>query len=65
MIADLPPDPAMHAWPLPYEERLESRPSARIDLVVVHCTELPDLATAREYGERELHASGTGNSGHH
>ena len=65
MIADLPPDPAMHAWPLPYEERLEARPSARIDLVVVHCTELPDLATAREYGERELHASGTGNSGHY
>jgi len=64
MIADLPPDPAMHLWPLPYEERLEARPTARIDLVVVHCTELPDLAMAREYGEREVHASGTGNSGH-
>lgn len=64
MIADLPPDPAMHLWPLPYEERLEARPTARIDLVVVHCTELPDLAMAREYGEREIHASGTGNSGH-
>ncbi|MBW8367306.1 MAG: N-acetylmuramoyl-L-alanine amidase [Arenimonas sp.] len=64
MIADLPPDPAMHLWPLPYEERLEARPAARIDLVVIHCTELPDLAMAREYGERVLHASGTGNSGH-
>ena len=64
MIADLPPDPAMHLWPLPYEERLEARPTSRIDLVVIHCTELPDLAMAREYGEREVHASGTGNSGH-
>ncbi|PZO10027.1 MAG: N-acetylmuramoyl-L-alanine amidase [Lysobacteraceae bacterium] len=64
MIADLPPEPAMHAWPLPYEERLEARPTARIDLVVIHCTELPDLAVAREYGERVVHASGTGNSGH-
>lgn len=64
MIADLPPEPAMHAWPLPYEERLEARPTARIDLVVIHCTELPDLAMAREYGERVVHASGTGNSGH-
>jgi N-acetylmuramoyl-L-alanine amidase len=65
MIADLPPDPAMHLWPLPYEERLEARPTARIDLVVIHCTELPDLAMAREFGEREVHASGTGNSGHY
>jgi N-acetylmuramoyl-L-alanine amidase len=51
--------------PLPYEEKLEARPLAQIDLVVVHCTELPDLAMAREYGERILHASGTGNSGHY
>ena len=65
MIADLPPDPAMHLWPLPYEERLEARPTARIDLVVVHCTELPDLATAREYGERVHYGEGTGNSGHY
>ncbi len=64
MIPDLPPEPALHAWPLPYEERLEARPGSRIDLVVIHCTELPDLAMAREYGEREIHASGTGNSGH-
>ena len=51
--------------PLPYEDKLEVRPLDRIDLVVIHCTELPDLAMAREYGERILHASGTGNSGHY
>ncbi len=65
MTPDLPPEPAIHAWPLPYEERLEERPRANINLVVIHCTELPDLALAREYGEREIHASGTGNSGHY
>ncbi len=52
--------------PLPYESRLEARDPASIDLAVIHCTELPDLATAREYGERVLYpASGTGNSGHY
>lgn len=65
MIADLPPEPAFNDWPLPYEERLDARPRSQIDLVVIHCTELPDLAMAREYGEREIHASGTGNSGHY
>ncbi|GAA4861481.1 N-acetylmuramoyl-L-alanine amidase [Luteimonas vadosa] len=55
----------MHIDPLPYEDRLEPRPLSQVDLVVVHCTELPDLATAREYGERIVYAeSGTGNSGH-
>lgn len=50
---------------LPYAEQLESRPLDQVSLVVVHCTELPDLATAREYGERvQYEASGTGNSGH-
>ncbi|MDX1554398.1 MAG: N-acetylmuramoyl-L-alanine amidase [Xanthomonadales bacterium] len=35
-------------------------------MLVVHCTELPDLETAREYGERILYPeSGTGNSGHY
>lgn len=53
-------------WPLPYVDRLETRRSAAIDLVVIHCTELPDLATAREYGERTRHPqSATGNSGHY
>jgi N-acetylmuramoyl-L-alanine amidase len=51
--------------PLPYEDLLDARPLQQIDLVVVHCTELPDLASARGFGERVLYpASGTGNSGH-
>lgn len=65
MSPDLPPSPEINAWPLPYELRLESRPLAQIDLVVIHCTELPDLAMAREFGERVLYDSGTGNSGHY
>jgi N-acetylmuramoyl-L-alanine amidase len=62
---DLPPELPIHAWPLPYEDRLAARDIAAIDLVVIHCTELPDLATAREYGERVLYDGGTGNSGHY
>lgn len=50
---------------LPYEARLDERPLAQIDLAVIHCTELPDMALAREYGERVAYASGTGNSGHY
>jgi N-acetylmuramoyl-L-alanine amidase len=52
--------------PLPYADRLQTRPLAQIELLVLHCTELPDLALARKYGE-ELHypASQTGNSGHY
>lgn len=53
------------AWPLPYVEKLDPRPLGAIDLVVVHCTELPDLAMAREYGEKVLYDAGTGNSGHY
>ncbi|HRO26412.1 MAG TPA: N-acetylmuramoyl-L-alanine amidase [Luteimonas sp.] len=50
---------------LPYVPLLDERSVEAIDLVVIHCTELPDLATARAYGERVLYdASGTGNSGH-
>ncbi|HRQ65658.1 MAG TPA: N-acetylmuramoyl-L-alanine amidase [Xanthomonadaceae bacterium] len=61
MFADLP----VHDWPLPYETQLEARAPETIDLVVIHCTELPDLATARTYGERVIYeASGTGASGH-
>jgi N-acetylmuramoyl-L-alanine amidase len=51
--------------PLPYVARLQPRPLADVTLVVIHCTELPDLATAREYGERVLYDSGSGNSGHY
>ena len=65
--------------PLPYQRSLAARPLSSIDLLVIHCTELPDLAMAREYGERVLYPkkypnknpdnetgthSGTGNSGH-
>ena len=60
-----PPPPAIHVWPLPYEAQLDERPPAQVDLVVVHCTELPDLAMAREFGERALYDSGAGNSGHY
>lgn len=52
--------------PLPYANQLIERRVEEIDLVVIHCTELPDLATAREYGERVLYAeTGTGASGHY
>jgi len=56
---------AIHPHPLPYVDRLAERSLSAIDTVVLHCTELPDLATARHYGERILYASGTGNSGHY
>jgi N-acetylmuramoyl-L-alanine amidase len=57
--------PPIHPAPLPYERNLEQRPLSDIALVVIHCTELPDLAMAREYGERALYDNGTGNSGHY
>lgn len=51
---------------LSYVGRLQKRPLDTVDLAVIHCTELPDLATAREYGERIQHSvSETGNSGHY
>ena len=61
----MPDTPAIRDQPLPYVDRLEARAPSAIELVVIHCTELPDLATARAYGERVVHASGTGNSGHY
>lgn len=52
--------------PLPYQDRLDARPLAQVDLVVIHCTELPDLAMARRFGEEVLYeGSQTGNSGHY
>ncbi len=58
--------PTVHDSLLPYAALLRARALSDVDLVVVHCTELPDLATAREYGERVLYPeSGTGNSGHY
>lgn len=59
------PGPLIQRQPLPYADALAARELADIDLVVIHCTELPDLAMAREYGERVLYASGAGNSGHY
>lgn len=60
------PDIPIQDWPLPYESRLAERPASAIDLVVIHCTELPDLTTAREYGERiRYEENRTGNSGHY
>ena len=51
--------------PFAYTQRLENRCTDRISLVVIHCTELPDLATARVWGERVVYPeSQTGNSGH-
>lgn len=50
---------------LPYIQGLEARSLAEINAVIIHATELPDLAMAREYAE-VIHypASQTGNSGH-
>jgi len=51
--------------PLDYVQRLESRRTDDINLVVIHCTELPDMAMARIWGEKERYPeSNTGNSGH-
>jgi len=51
--------------PLAYAPALAARLESSIDLVVIHCTELPDLATARSFGERVLYPeSGSGNCGH-
>lgn len=51
--------------PLFYVEALDHRAPDSIRMVVIHATELPDMDTAREYGERiHYEKSGTGNSGH-
>ncbi len=50
---------------LPYNDKLQNRKHSEITTVVVHCTELPDMETARIYGEKIHYASGTGNSGHY
>ena len=58
--------PGLHLDLLPYEARLEARIAGQIDLVVIHCTELPDLAMARQFGEEIRYPqSQTGNSGHY
>jgi N-acetylmuramoyl-L-alanine amidase len=51
---------------LPYWQRLQERDPQLINLVVIHCTELPDMKMAREFGERIIYSeSGTGVSGHY
>jgi len=50
--------------PLPYALLLPERPVDEVDLIVMHCTELPDLAIAREYGEKAHYPNGVGHSGH-
>jgi N-acetylmuramoyl-L-alanine amidase len=56
----------IHRNLLPYAPLLEARTLQRVDLAVIHCTELPDLAMAREFGEKVLYPeSSTGNSGHY
>ena len=58
-------NPPIRVDPLPYEGCLPARPASQVDLVVIHCTELPDLAMARRFGEEILYpGSKTGNSGH-
>jgi N-acetylmuramoyl-L-alanine amidase len=64
IMMDLPPQLPIQTDLLPYVQQLPARDLSQIDLVVMHCTELPDMAMAREYGERVLYPSGTGNSGH-
>ena len=50
---------------LSYAGRLERRGADTINLLVIHCTELPDLAMARVWGEKILYPeTETGNSGH-
>lgn len=62
MADSAPPITRQH---LPYVERLGLRTLDDIDLVVIHCTELPDMTMAREYGERILYPdAGTGAAGH-
>ena len=65
MPSDPPSLPNVILSPLPYERLLQVRPRNAIDLVVIHCTELPDLPTARSFGEEVRYDSGTGNSGHY
>lgn len=64
MLPDLPPAPELIDAPLPYEQRLDVRDLHTITRVVIHCTETPDLPSARQLGEKALYDSGTGNSGH-
>jgi len=51
---------------LPYNDNLEKRDVQNIDMIVLHCTELPTLEEARQHGEKiRYKKSKTGNSGHY
>jgi N-acetylmuramoyl-L-alanine amidase len=51
---------------LPYNILLEEREPSELNLIVLHCTELPNLEIAREFGERiTLSETQTGFSGHY
>jgi N-acetylmuramoyl-L-alanine amidase len=51
---------------LSYNDRLEKRDTEKLDLIVLHCTELPTIQMAREFGERiVLPETQTGLSGHY
>lgn len=64
MFIDMPPLSIEDA-PLPYVAQLSERPLGAIRGIVIHCTESPDLASARDLGERvHYQSTGTGNSGH-
>ena len=56
---------SIHSNLLAYSERLQARELTDIAGIVIHCTETPDLASAREYGEIiHYQQTQTGNSGH-
>ena len=54
MTSALDPALSLIVEPLPYVELLEKRSLAQIDLVVMHCTELPDMTMARDYGDTTI-----------
>jgi len=57
--------PRIKAHLVEYDSRLELRDVDSIDMIVIHCTELPTMEIAVEFGNRVLYPSGTGNSGHY
>jgi N-acetylmuramoyl-L-alanine amidase len=65
MTSETGPDLDVILELLPYAHLLGKRSLSQIDLIVMHCTELPDMPVAREYGERVLYEAGTGASGHY
>ena len=57
--------PVIHPFSLSYTGDLDQRRLDDIDLVVIHCTEFPDMDLARVFGEKIIHQeSKTGNCGH-